>query len=176
MPSLLHAQGILPSSSEVHISTAGSHIPVLIGEKVPENLIVQDSHGTKRTLLSYKAAIEILVVEFLSSRCAADQALEPELQRFYESYKGWHAAFVAVDMGGVDGPRAIPVVRDPSGTLQHTLKVTETPEILLMDEDGFLRYRGPPGRELRSAIDAVIGHTEPVPKPEPAVTTGCPVQ
>jgi len=187
VPSFAYAQGILPTSSEFHISTATSHIPVLIGEKVPENLIVLDSSGTKRTLLSYKAAIEILVVEFLSPECEADQTLEPELHRFYESFKDWHVSFVAVDLDEVvsvgdfqdklaKAGMKIPVLRDPAGILGHILKVTATPEILIMNEDGILMYRGPMGRDTRPAINAVIGHTEPVPNPEPPITKGCPIQ
>jgi len=186
LPRAAHAKGILPSSNEVSISTATSHIPVLIGEKVPENLVVLDSSGTKRTLLSYKAAIEVLVVEFLSPRCETDQTQGPDLRRFYESYKNWHVAFVAVNLGGTAGAgdlqeqfakagMKIPVVQDPSGTLRHILKVKATPEILIMDEDGFLMYRGPMSRETRPAINAVIGHTDPVPHPEPAMSKGCPV-
>ena len=194
-----YAQGILPSSSEVPISTTSSHIPVLIGEKVPENIILLDSNGTKRTLLSYKAAIEVLVVEFLSPRCEAEQALEPRFQRFYQAYKDWHVAFVAVDLDGVDSVGAlqekftksgmnIPVLRDPSGTIQRLLKVTATPEILIMDESGFLRYRGalddgdpalgkkPHTQYVENAMDAVIGHVEAVSQAEPDGLIGCPLQ
>jgi thiol-disulfide isomerase/thioredoxin len=194
-----HAQGILPMNTDERISTSTIHIPLLIGDKVPENLVVLDSSGTPRSLLSYKAGIDILVVEFLSPSCPADAALASDLQRFYKSYKDWHVAFVAVNLGGAAGQQtlqeqfakqrmAIPVVQDATGLLMRILKVTQTPEILIIDEGASLQYRGAfddrsaatpkklRQRYAQKALDQLIGHVAAVEQAEPTgPSDGCPL-
>src|SRR5579864_9362667 len=67
-----NAQGMLPAASTTTVRADTG--PLLIGQTVPENLVVlESSTGTPRALLSYKAAIEVLVVQFLSPNCKDNQ-------------------------------------------------------------------------------------------------------
>src|SRR5579872_2028309 len=63
------AQGLLPQRDNVSPSTASAHVPLMIGDQVPENVMVLDVKGTQRSLLSYKAAIEVFAVVFVSPGC-----------------------------------------------------------------------------------------------------------
>ena len=198
---LLHAQGILPpgpgykTSREVVVSTKTY---LLVGDAVATDLSVVDGAGKVRALLSYKASLEVLVVGFYSPECSYDQALWRDLQLFYQAYKDWHVAFVAVSSKPSDNldelaaamkKAGLPyqAVRDENQKVATQLHVTATPEIVIIDEWGHLRYRGPlhdapqtPGGKpqhfyARKAIEAVIGHIERVPDPEPGDFIGCPI-
>ena len=194
-----NAQGMLPAASTTTVRADTG--PLLIGQTVPENLVVlESSTGTPRALLSYKAAIEVLVVQFLSPNCKDNQDQWTDLKRFYEDYKGWHVAFVAVDPVPTESPETLkqamqkagvpyPVVMDPSRTANASLNINAVPELVIIDESGVLRYRGPlqgfkqtptgikrGAPFARKAMDAIIGHTEAVPNPEPGDLGGCPIQ
>ncbi len=195
----VRAEGLLPKEADISSSTVTSHHPLLIGEKVPEHLIVQDSSGTSRTLLSYKAPLEIMVLEILSPQCATDASLWSDLRRFYEAYKDWHVVFIALQSDRGTSPTDLrlvlathgisaAVVRDESGRLPKFLGAKVTPELLLIDEGGILRYRGPLHdavgtadkkphvRFAQDAMNAMIGHVDVVPQAEPGGLVGCPIQ
>jgi peroxiredoxin len=183
--SLLRAQGFLPPpTTSTGAATSGQTATLLIGEQVPDTLLAMEDNGKKRTLLSYKAAVDILVVEFLSARCPAPQAGWHDLTRFYDRYKNWRVSFVAVNAGPaasvVELTEAMnanglsfPLLKQEAHDLVHRLGIQEVPEMAIIDESGYLKYRGPFGKQASDAIDAVIGHIEPVPTPEPAMVEGC---
>ena len=178
-----HAQGFLPTAESSSTITTTS-APILIGDKVPGTFTVLDESGKARTLLSYKSAIEILVLIFLTSHCPANQTVWPELRRINENYKEWRVAFLAITASAGE------TVGDLANTLKAeklpwpaaqadaeeatTLQISQTPEALVLDEYGVLKYRGPVKR-LRRTLDTVIGHTEEVSEPEPPVEGGCPL-
>jgi peroxiredoxin len=197
--SVASAQGILPAPSTSTTTIVSIDKPILIGEALPDTLIVTDASGTVRTLLSYKSPVDVLVIGFFSTRCPTDAALQVDLRRFYEAYKGWRVAFVGVSSNSgetvADAGRALanaklpfPAVRDEGAKVARALKVQATPTILIVDESGVLRYRGPlhdagetPGRRpkihyAKEAIEAVIGHIQGVTYAEPTAFVGCPIQ
>jgi peroxiredoxin len=194
------AQGMIPGVGAPSTSTTTAAGKTLfIGQKLPETLTVYDSSGTRRTVLSFKAPLEVLVIAFFSPRCQTDAALRADWRRFYESYKEWRVAFLAVSANQGESAAALAswlkeagmpmhVVRDEDGAVTRTLGATATPQLLIVDEGGYLKYRGPlhdagekPGSKPknaygRKAIEAVIGHVEGVPYPEPAGFIGCAIQ
>jgi hypothetical protein len=187
LPCTLYSQGVLPPKTSTTTAPAELDRPLLIGEKVPESFLVTDDRGNSRGLLTYKSAIDIMVVGFLSSTCPDRVARWGELERFYETYKGWHVAFVAINAGSPEiradlskrTARAglpIPVLEDPNRLLTQAFKVGSVPFLVIIDESEVLRYRGPPGKDARQAIEAVIGHMVPVPNPEPLTQEECSVQ
>ena len=194
----LDAQGVLPSPASVTVSTEPvSRRPILIGDQIPTTVTVLDSSETVRSLLSFKAAIEVLAVAFLSPDCAEEGASRFDWKRFYEEYKDWHVAFVAVSIGNEPAALRLAddlkttglplrVVRAPRTRAAQALRIERTPTLLLIDESGVLRYRGPLGLSSskrpgdrrkygREALEAIIGHTDSVPNPEPPTEAGCAV-
>jgi hypothetical protein len=187
------AQGLLPAPPAISTGTLYSGKPIEVSETVPESLLVADSSGTQRTLLSYKAPLDVFVVVVFSPECETDRALQTEFRRFYEAYRQWRVAFLAVtasghQIGAIEqvlrgNGMPIPVVQDR--TVLKALKIKTTPTVLIIDEAGTLRYRGPlhdakPGEKPRiayakEAIEAVIGHVGGVSNAEPVSPNGCPL-
>jgi hypothetical protein len=185
LSAVCYGQGYLPPKESSSTATTAPQGPLLIGDKVPESLLVLDQNGKERSLLSYKSAVEVMVIGFFSASCPADQMRWYELKHFYEDYQGWGVSFVAVNM---DPPTrgaltkqmskaGLPysVVDGESRALTTTLKVESIPKFLILDEEGYLLYRGPMGKEARRAIEAIIGHMAAVPNPEPTTSGGCPL-
>jgi len=68
-----------------------------------------------------------------------------------------------------------PLLDEEEHALSRNFKIGAVPELVIIDESGYLRYRGPAGKDARAAIEAVIGHMVPVPNPEPSDSGGCPI-
>jgi hypothetical protein len=185
--SSLYAQGVLPPKTSTTTAPVEATGRLAIGDKVPETLAVIDENDHNRALLTYKSAVDILVVGFFSSTCPDRVARWGELERFYENYKGWQTAFVAINAGApesksdlakrlVKAGLPVPVLDDTNHQLSERFKVGSVPFLVIIDESGLLRFRGPPGKDARQAIEAVIGHMVPVPNPEPLTPEECSVQ
>jgi hypothetical protein len=181
-----HSQGFLPPLSSTPTVTHDTGTPLHIDEKMPESLMAVGQDGKERPLLSYKAAVEVLIIGIFSVDCPDLARQWRSIARFYEDYQGWQVAFVAVQAG----PEAsaddlaktmkknglpIPMVTLRDQALRQILGVQRIPEFLIVDESGFLQYRGPGGPPLRKAVEAVIGHIDSVPNPEPDQQVGCPL-
>src|SRR5208283_4013479 len=89
MGGLLYSQGLLPSKNGPATSVTGNPRlgPVIIGQEVPLSLSVKDADGSWRTLLSYKAVIDVMVIVFLSRQCPPESARWNQLQQLYSDYK-----------------------------------------------------------------------------------------
>jgi peroxiredoxin len=193
----LYAQGLLPPSKN---SQPAQNTPqpsyVLIGNKTPGLLLATDLQGNPQNIFSYKTDLEIIVIEFLSARCPYNQAAWKDLKKIYDEYHEWHVSFVAVSANSDETAQELAdvmaknglhytVVRDASGELTKTLHATATPEMMILDEEKRLRFRGaindgmlhpekrPNIQYFRRAIDAVIGHIDAVPDAEPGAFIGC---
>jgi len=198
LPLHLYAQGILPPKAGPPTATPQAEKYLLIDEHVPDSITVIDANGKVRPLLTYKSALDVLVVGFYSPSCSYNQDSWTALKRFYDSYKEWNVAFVGVsatpnerlsDLADamLKAGLTYPAVRDERQRAAVKLNATATPEILIIDEWGNLRYRGPlhdaiqtPGKKphieyARDALEAVIGHVDPVPSAEPGDFIGCPI-
>ena len=181
----VHAQGFLPPPAPSTATVSSSQRPLLIGNTIPESLKVATEDGKERTLMSYKSAIEVLMVTFISARCQEGQMPWAALRRLTEDYKDWRVTFLAVDASSSDNGAFLanllkrerlswPVVVDPRHAARDLLNISGTPEVLIVDEFGSLRYRGPVS-SAKGALEAVIGHLDPVKVPEPPLSGGCPL-
>lgn len=178
--SLAFAQGMMPKVSEEKNETPPAPY-LLIGNSVPQSLTVIDSENKIRPLASFKAPTNLLVLIFLSTPCDKNSSFFHELNRYYDAYKDWHASFLGVSVDATDTIKElqdaitheglpIPIGRDEGRKVVEALHVTVTPEIVIIDEWGQLRYRGGI-KESRRPLEAIVGQ-EPLVNPEPKVE-GC---
>jgi hypothetical protein len=187
VPSTVRAQGFLPPKSSSTTVIAESQGPLLIGDKVPERLNVQDENGKKRHLLTYKSPLEVMVVGFYTATCPDKVSRWDEMARFYTDYKDWRVSFVAINAGdaaaradlakkmakaGLD----IPLLEEEDHALTQFFRIGSIPMLVIIDEFGDFRYRGPLGRDARQAIEAVISHIDPVAHPQPLAQEECSVE
>ena len=102
------------------------------------------------------------------------------LRHLESAYREWKTAFVALS---TSAPEPLiqtfvaqkvhwQVVDDPSRRALHVLNARATPVVLLFDEWGYLRYRGPVDK-AEAALRTIIGRIESVNEPEPPVEGGC---
>ncbi len=180
--SAVNAQGFLPPLASTAAATQESH-PVLIGEKVSESLTVTDDNGKRRTLLSFKSPTEVMVVTFFSALCGPEQTHWADFRRTHQRYKDWKVSFLAVNTSPQDQlpelSKALkheklpwPIVHDDEHAAASMLRISGTPEVLLIDEYGVLKYRGPV-KGVWPALDAAIGHIDTVQDPEPPFEGKC---
>jgi thiol-disulfide isomerase/thioredoxin len=138
------------------------------------------------------AAGKTSVLFFISSDCPISNSYAPEIQRLCSEYgnKGVGCSLVYEDVGldatsmrkhlneyRYDG---IPAVIDSNRKIANRVKATITPEAVVMDSKGGIRYRGRidnfyaalgkprqqvTAHDLRDALDAVLAG-KPVPNPE----------
>lgn len=192
-PCIVHAQGLLPPAGSTSTVVAASQGPITIGLRVLSSLVVKDSDGDRRTLLSYRAATDVFVIAFFSPDCAENKKEWTAWGRLYQAYKDWHVDVVAVHEGGTVehlrkeldqvGMTDVPILLDADGELKRYFKINQVPMMVLLDEDSVLRYRGSlngfsvkdksPQPYAKAALTAVIGHVNEVPAPEPRPTPGC---
>ena len=181
------AQGFLPpiSPSTSTVAEAAPTGPLLIGDPVPKQCIVLDADGKKRPLLSYKAYLDILVVVFFSPSCQQKDSEWARFRRLDERFKDWRVAFVAVNVSGPETFNELAttlrkqkvtwhVAQDDQRAAASLFNLTGTPEVLIIDESGFLRYRGPIAA-VPDALNTVISHTDSIKVPEPVMDKACPL-
>ena len=183
----LSAQGTSSSTVTAPIESK----TLLIGQRVPDTWTITASDGKERTLLSFKAPLEVMIVFAFSDRCPGEAEKRADYLRLFEHFKEWRVAAVALYPKGTPAPKGLPfpVVEDRSGTVLAHAGLTETPRLAVIDELGSLRFRGTldavrkghwEGTPLYStsayrALDRIIGHVDPVDDPEPQPTPGCPL-
>ncbi len=178
-------EGFLPpmSKSTSTVVNTAAHEPLLIGDEVPGSLQVIDESGNKRSLVSYKSYLEVLVVTFFSPRCEEKESEWPRFRRMNDHYKDWRVAFLAVNTSAPEMLPELtttlnhekifwPTVQDDNRKAAALLNITGTPEVLVLDESGVLQYRGPIDG-APAALDAVIGHVDAVAQPEPPFKGAC---
>ena len=173
----LQAQGMIPGQREPAAETSAVRGILIRSRRCRKASPSRSWGGAPRTLLSYKAPVEVLLVGFLHPGCPRNAVLWKELGRDYSFYKGWRVAFVFASEGNPAGAGELAGKAAENGSrgarrsrirqaLARLLLVEQTPTFLVIDENGLLRYRGPmeaPGPDgrpvphLRRALDAVIG-------------------
>jgi len=178
----VHAQGMMPGSkppSEVLESSAA----LKIGEAVSGNIAVLDAERNPRTLRAYKSSLQLLVVAFVSRECPADEKAWRLMRRLEEDYRDWRVAFVAINPTKGDSIASMqedfkrrklawPLARDPEGEVARMFHIQKLPTLLIIDESGYLQYRGPLDK-AEAALKTVIAHIDPLVEPEPPVMEGC---
>ena len=179
----LRAQGLLPPPSSSTSTVSDIRHPLLIGDKIPDSLSLLDENAKSRKLLSYPSALDILVVVFFTSPCEAGEALWPKFRKLNEDYKEWRVTFLAISTEPGQTPMRLPgilkheklpwpVLHDAQRSAASLLNIQATPEVVIIDEYGILKYRGPL-TGARNALDTVISHLDAIKDPEPAMSGGC---
>ncbi len=155
------------------------------------------TNGKRLGLAAPKGGATAIV--FYSTECPISNAYSPTLDELMASFKGRPVRFVGVcvdpDLSNHDVEQhardfslRLELARDPSGVLARKLGVTMTPESVVLDDRGEIRYRGriddqfaargvrnanPGASELKDALTAVLkGKEVAVPR---AAAIGCPL-
>jgi thiol-disulfide isomerase/thioredoxin len=122
-----------------------------IGSKI-ENLRFKDIRYLPRSLADL-GDNRATVLVFTNTTCPIAQKYWPKLRRLDEEYRGQGVQFVAVNVApddeipeiaqqAIDYGLSFPFVKDTAGVCMKALGVTRTPEVVVLDADHKLRYRG----------------------------------
>jgi peroxiredoxin len=167
-----------------------------IGERV-SNLTFKDIHYLPRSLDDFPKA-KAFVLAFTNTSCPVAQRYLPVLKDLERTYRTKGVQFLAVNEGADDSIVAMasqavkyemefPFVKDFDGVCAELLGVKRTSEVVVLDGERRLRYRGriddqyrlggtrtaPTRRDLVEAIDAVLAGKEMAIAETPV--DGCPI-
>lgn len=144
---------LLPFFTSLIVAGPGGEgaAPVAIGAQIGE-LSFKDIRYLPRSLADFKGA-KAYALCFVTNDCPVAQRYLPTLQKLHEEYKGQGVQFVLINVGAEDTIRGIakhaldhgltmPVVKDFTGTCVNAVGVTRTPEVVVLDAEKKLRYRG----------------------------------
>ena len=129
-----------------------------IGDKITD-LRFKDIRYLPRSLADL-GECKATVLVFTNSACPLVQKYWPKLRRLDEEYRGRGVQLVSVNIGAddeihemaqqaIDYGVAFPCVKDTDGSCVKALGVTRTPEVVVLDEQRRLRYRGRIDDQLR---------------------------
>jgi peroxiredoxin len=168
--------------------------PAAIGDKIP-NIRFKDIRFLNRSLEDFRDKRAFVLV-FTTTTCPLVQRYLPTLRAMEKEYRSKGVQFLAVNVGPEDGiidlatqmvehEMEFPFVKDVDGKCSTTLGVERTPEVVVLDGERRLHYRGriddqyrhggslprPTRQDLKEALDAVLAG-RPVPATE-APVDGC---
>jgi thiol-disulfide isomerase/thioredoxin len=172
---ILTALGLMAGPADIR--AADQTVP--IGTRV-RNLTFKDIHYLPRSLDDLPKARAYVLV-FTTTSCPVVQRYLPVLRTLEKDYRGKGVPFVAINVGADDSILAVatqavqhdmefPFVKDADGSCALALGVRRTPEVVVLDAERRLRYRGriddqyrlggtraaPTHRDLAAALDAVL--------------------
>jgi mono/diheme cytochrome c family protein/thiol-disulfide isomerase/thioredoxin len=156
---------------------------VPIGTKIAD-LSFKDIRYLAHTLDDFPKT-KAFVLVFTNTSCPVARRYFPTLRRLDKDYRDQGVQFLAVNAGEDDSITAMaaqaveyevefPIVKDAPGQCVRALGVRRTPEVVVLDADRKLRYRGriddqyrpggsrpePTRNDLKEAIDAVLAGRE----------------
>jgi mono/diheme cytochrome c family protein/thiol-disulfide isomerase/thioredoxin len=169
---------------------------VNLGDRI-RKLKFTDIHYLPRTLADLGSK-KAFVLAFTNTTCPLAQRYLPVLQALARDYQSKGVQFIAVNAAEEDSILAMatqavrcevefPCVKDFDAACARLLGVRRTPEVVVLDGEHRLRYRGriddqyrlsgvraaPTRRDLKEALDAVLAGREPaIPETE---VDGCPI-
>lgn len=168
--------------------------PINFGMPVPD-LVFKDIRALSRNL-SELGEHDAWVLVFTTTQCPLVRQTLPKIAAIQEEFRDADIQFLAVNVGAGDTLRTMagqavdlqitfPFVKDFDLSCVRTLGVTRTPEVVVLDRDRRLRYRGrvddqlrlggarpaPTRRDLCEALTDVL-NGRPVSRPETSVD-GC---
>jgi thiol-disulfide isomerase/thioredoxin len=175
-------------------STTPAAEPAKIGDQAGK-LRFTDIRSLPRTIDDFGAK-KLFVLAFTNTTCPVVQRYLPVLQALDKEYRGKDVQFVAVNSAQEDTLIAMatqavkydiefPFVKDSDAACARGLGVTRTPEVVVLDAEKRIRYRGriddqyrlrghrkeASTHDLKDAIDAVLAG-KPIAAPETEVD-GC---
>ncbi|MCS7045802.1 MAG: redoxin family protein, partial [Gemmataceae bacterium] len=153
--------------------------PIGVGDKAPD-LTFKDIRYLPRSLADFGPK-KAFVLAFTTIGCPLVERYLPVLQKLESAYRGRGVQFVAINVSADDSIVAMagqavehnlefPVVRDFDRRWPKALGVTRTPQVVVLDGERRLRYRGriddqyrlggaraePTRRDLQQALDEVL--------------------
>ncbi|MFW6125442.1 MAG: redoxin family protein, partial [Pirellulales bacterium] len=141
-----------------------------IGQAVPA-LQFKDIRYLWRTLEEFGEP-KAYVLAFTTTACPVAQRYLPVLKRLEETYRARGVQFVAVNVGADDSIKDMayqaiehdvpfPFVKDATGEAARVLGVGRTPEVVVLDSERRLRYRGRIDRRYRvSGVSPQAGRAD----------------
>ncbi|HMF11716.1 MAG TPA: redoxin family protein, partial [Gemmataceae bacterium] len=167
---------------------------IALGKTVP-NLTFKDIRYLPRSLDDFGKK-KAFVLVFTNTTCPVVQRFMPTLKALEKDYRGKEVQFVAVNVGAEDSILQVaahavrfemefPFVKDADYSCADALGVKRTPQVVVLDSDRRLRYRGriddqhrlggsravPTQRPLKDALDAILAGKEVATKETPV--DGC---
>jgi len=165
-----------------------------IGSKVAF-IKLRDYRGAERSLDDF-ASQKAIVLTFISCECPISKQYAPRLAKMAKEFESKGIAFVGIDANQQDSPSdiaryakdsgiAFPVLKDVNNVFADQLGVKRTTEVIVLDAERVIRYRGrvddqyhigimrnkPTRNDLRDALEELLAG-KPVSHPsEPAL--GC---
>jgi peroxiredoxin len=155
--------------------TADAPVDRGVGGRVG-NFTLEDTSGKSVTLYGFRGARAVVMV-FLGTGCPATERAIPRLVELHQAYKDRKVTFLGVCSGAHEtaGPVAefarargieFPVLMDPANRVADQLLVERTGEVIVLDGQARLRYRGAvagqpgaagaPTDYVREALDALL--------------------
>jgi peroxiredoxin len=148
---------------------------------VGADFTLKDIGGAPRTLASLKGT-KATVLYFWSVDCPCTEVVEPRMKMAMEKYEPLGVAFVAIDahpddvvpdviqkMARLHAPYRM--LLDAGSEVARRYGVTGATDVIVLDAEGRIRYRGSPDDNLmkpktnylHAALDAVLEGRRPVP-------------
>jgi peroxiredoxin len=173
---------------------SGWFITALLGLGPVEDFALRDHHGAEWRLADRGEPVVVLV--FLGCDCPLAKLYAPRFAELHRTYAGHGVAFAGINANAHEGISDLarysrthqlpfPLLKDPGGRVAGLLGVERTPEVIVLDKDRRIRYRGriddqytttshraaPTRHDLAVALDELLeGRPVSVPKTE---ATGC---
>jgi peroxiredoxin len=170
--------------------------PVKVGDRAPD-LSFTDIRYLKRSLDDFPGK-KAYVLAFVTTGCPVVPRYMPALKRLDADYRDKGVQLLAVNVGPQDGvvetaaqavehDAGFPFVKDFGGRWAAALGVTHTPQVVVLDGERRLRYRGriddqyrpgvtrpaPTRNDLKEALDELLaGKAVSVPQ---TAADGCPI-
>jgi peroxiredoxin len=130
---------------------AAADAPVPIGTQVSD-FTLRDYHGQERTLSS-EGRDKIVVLAFLGTECPLARHYSSRLAELSAQYADRGVVFLGVDSNRQDSVTEIaafarrhniefPIVKDLKQQLADAVGATRTPEVIVLDQQRVVRYRG----------------------------------
>jgi peroxiredoxin len=176
-----------------------------------EEFALRDSSGAEFRLDGLLSSSEFIVMAFTGVECPLARLYASRLQEIADEYASHGVQVIGINSNSQDTPTEVlafarrhdiqfPMLKDVANRVADQLQITRTPEVVVVDRDRRVRYRGriddqyvvgvvrnqPTRQDLREALDALVGGesvevsvTEPIgcligrvrqPQPDAAVT------
>src|SRR5262249_40064576 len=138
-------------TSQIASRTVADEKPIRLGDKVPQPTF-KDTRYLLRSLDDFPQQ-KAYVLVFTATGCPLVERYLPVLQKLESGYRGKGVQFIAINVGpddsilnvatqAVEHGMEFPFVKDTDGKWPPALGVTRTPEVVVLDAERRLRYRG----------------------------------
>lgn len=158
----------------IKVTADKSESTVKIDEKVKE-WSLKNTENKTYTFTQLRKDKKIVVIVFMATQCPAADDYVERILKLYEDYKEKMVQFVGIHSNKHETLDEIkkyhkkhkfeyPILIDPENIIADYFQARRTPEVFVIDESSFLRYRGgiddsrknPKTHYLRTVLDKVL--------------------